>query len=242
MRKIKLVIEYDGTDFCGWQSQPGVRTVQDVLEKVLFLLTQESIRTISAGRTDSGVHARGQVVHFVTEKSMHPEVFQRGGNAYLPSDIRILDAEEVDERFHARYSAKKRTYSYTICFKPKAISRQYAWFVPYPLEVQKMCRACSVILGEHNFKSFCKANSPVINHVCHIYHAEWKAIADGSIFVITANRFLHNMVRILVSAFVELGKNRFTMRNFRDVIEAMDRTCAPATAPPYGLVLEKVEY
>ncbi len=242
MRKIKLVVEYDGTDFCGWQAQPDVRTVQHELEKALSLLTRESIRVISAGRTDAGVHARGQVVHFFMDKSMPMHTIKRGGNAHLPFDVRIICAEEANEDFHARFSAKKRTYSYTICHEQKAICRQYVWYVPHTLDVDKMQSACAAITGEHNFKSFCKVNSPVKNHVCTVYQAEWNTITDNLVFKVTANRFLHNMVRILVSAFVELGQGRITVRDLCTLLDVMDRTRAPATAPPYGLVLEKIEY
>jgi tRNA pseudouridine38-40 synthase len=242
MRNIKLEIEYDGTDFCGWQIQPNVRTVQEVMELALSQLTGETIRVIAAGRTDSGVHANGQVINFPTTSHLPDYVFRLGSNSILPRDVRVINAQEVDAEFNSRFSARARYYRYFITTKPIAIGRQYAWYFGEALNLHIMQQACQLILGSHDFQSFCQSGADVNHYLCDIAHASWTRDNDKLVFEITANRFLHNMVRILVGTFIKIGKESTTLEQFQAILDAKDRTVAGPTAPPQGLFLTKVIY
>jgi len=241
-RNIKLVLEYDGTDFRGWQVQPTGRTVQGELERALHQLLQEDIRVISAGRTDEGVHALGQVVNFHTQSPLATANILRGLNALLPPDIVVKEVEEVDETFHARFSAKSRTYRYVICRRLRAIGRHYSWFVPYALEFDLLQQVAGQVLGEHDFQSFCPPKAEVEHHWCIVYRSEWHQQGDQWVYEIEANRFLHHMVRILVGTMVDIGRGRWRLEDFRRILEARDRSTAGPTAPAKGLFLVKVSY
>jgi len=241
MRNIKLLIEYDGTDFCGWQIQANDRTVQEELERSLSMLTEEKIKTTAAGRTDSGVHALGQVVNFKTNSELPLNAFVNGGNSRLPYDARIVSAQDVPANFSARYAAKKRYYRYFIAKRPIAVGRRYAWIYWKPLNLNVLQRMCEPLNGTLDFKSFCQKNAAVKHFLCHIYAAEWKETAERYVFDICANRFLHNMVRILVGTMVEGASGQFDT-SMEDVLTARDRKAAGSTAPALGLFLTKVEY
>jgi len=242
MRNIKLEIEYDGTNFCGWQIQSKVRTVQEELEAALNQLTREKIRVISAGRTDAGVHALGQVVNFKTKSLLPDRVFRLGLNGILPKDIRVINAEETEIKFNSRFSARSRNYKYYIATRQIAVGRQYAWFYKKTLDLDKMQQACSLIVGSHDFKSFCQAGADVNHYLCHVKKADWQKENEKLIFNITANRFLHNMVRILVGTFVNIGIGAIEIDDFLHILEAKNRIDAGPTAPPHGLFLVKVFY
>ena len=243
MRNIKLTIEYDGTDFCGYQIQKNERTVQSELQRSLSMLTGETVRLIAAGRTDSGVHATGQVVNLKTESTLHLEAFLKGGNTRLPKDIRIIKVEQVPLDFSARYSAKRRTYRYYISKSRKAIGRQYAWSYWNPLDLKKMRAACKEILGVGDFQSFCQAKADVDHYLCDVRFAYWREVQDHFIFDICANRFLHNMVRTLVGTMVEIGDMRRQQSiNMAEVLRSKDRSAAGPTAPAHGLFLLRVDY
>jgi len=241
-RNIKLIVEYDGTEFCGYQIQQNDRTVQAELERSLSMLTNEQVRLTAAGRTDSGVHALGQVVNFKTDSQLPLDVFIRGGNTRLPRDVRIVAAEDVADDFNARYSARRRTYRYFITTKTKAIGRQYAWYYWNELDIEKMNACCTDILGEHDFSSFCQAKSEVDNYLCDVRYAHWQQLKNEYIFEIQANRFLHNMVRTLVGTMVEIGDPRLQSAEMKDILLAEDRTAAGPTAPALGLFLMSVDY
>jgi tRNA pseudouridine38-40 synthase len=242
MRNIKLVLEYDGTRFFGWQAQPNARTVQVELERSLALLTRESIRVLCAGRTDTGVHAYGQVVNFFITTNLPLKAFVNGTNALLPPDIRVLSAQEAPPEFHARFSAKSRSYRYVIRDHPSALQRLYSWYVSQPLDIEAMQQASNLILGEHDFKSFCHAEPDNPHFLCFVLQAVWKNVNDLLYFDIRANRFLHHMVRVLVATFVEIGKGRMNLVEFQAVCEAHDRGKAGPTAPAHGLFLMHVDY
>ncbi|MBN1558689.1 tRNA pseudouridine(38-40) synthase TruA [candidate division KSB1 bacterium] len=243
MRNIKLIIEYDGTDFCGYQIQDNDRTVQAELQRSLSMLTNETIRLTAAGRTDAGVHALGQVVNFTTESTLPLEAFLRGGNTRLPKDILILHAEDVPQAFHARYSAKRRIYRYLISTRRKAVGRQYAWYYWSLLDLEKMNAACAQILGVHDFQSFCQAKADVNHYDCDVRYAFWHQAREYLVFEICANRFLHNMVRTLVGTMVEIGDVRLNQSvNMIDILQAKSRDAAGPTAPALGLYLVKVDY
>ncbi|NIA28607.1 MAG: tRNA pseudouridine(38-40) synthase TruA [Actinobacteria bacterium] len=242
MRNIKLVVEYDGSDFSGWQYQPNAVTVQGELERSLSNLTQSKVRLTAAGRTDAGVHALGQVANFHTNSQLPAETIKRGGNAMLAKSIRIVSADEVSESFSARFSARVRKYRYVISKRPKAIGRMYSWFCPYKLNVDPMQQACTFILGENDFEAFCHAGAKLEHYRCNVLSALWFEKNDDLIFEVTANRFVHNMVRILAGTFVEIGRGKRTPEDMQAILESKDRKQAGATVPAHGLFLVSVGY
>ena len=181
-RTIKLTIEYDGSHFSGWQIQPHARTVQGELEKALSSLTRQNVRLNVAGRTDAGVHALGQVAHFFTRSPLDVNVFKRGANALLPFDIRVLSAQDAESDFHARFSARWRFYQYHMHSRPRAIGRFYSWHVPYDLNLEAMQEASQVLLGEHDFVSFCQTGADLCHHRCFVYRADWQKQDDRFVF------------------------------------------------------------
>jgi len=242
MRTVKLTLEYDGTDFSGWQFQLNARTVQGVLESALRELLQQELTVFGAGRTDAGVHARGQVAHFLTTNAMGLRDLQKSLNALLPGDVVVRCVEEVDEKFHARYSALWRSYRYTISQEPIALGRMYAWFWSQRLDEELMGQCARLILGEHDFQAFSKVETEVKHFRCIVRLAEWKR-TDGSLtFDIEANRFLYGMVRALVGTMVEIGRGYRPLDDFQRIMDSRDRRQAGMAAPPGGLVLEKVSY
>jgi tRNA pseudouridine38-40 synthase len=242
MRNVKLVIEYDGTNFCGWQRQPNVRTVQEELERSLSNIAQETVILNSSGRTDTGVHALGQVANFKTQSLLPIKTFVSGGNAFLPSDVRILEAQDVEMDFNARYSARSRCYRYAISKRPVAIDRNYAWYVSAPLDVMALQKASDYLIGEKDFQSFCQAKADVSHYICNVVSAVWKEEADRLLFEIIANRFLHNMVRIIVGTLVNVGRGKNTSEMVLEILAARDRCLAGSTAPARGLFLVRVNY
>jgi tRNA pseudouridine38-40 synthase len=242
MRNIKLVLEYDGTDFVGWQSQTNGRSVQDVITNVLDQILQEPITLIGAGRTDSGVHARGQVANFKTNSSLGVSSILAALNGTLPEDIYVHSAEEVDEKFHARFDAKERVYKYYIALKPTAIGRQYHWFVKYDLDARLMNDVARQIIGEHDFESFTKSEALVPHYRCTVFGSEWTKTPSMLIYEIRANRFLHGMVRALVGTMVDIGRGYIPASAFQEIMAAKDRRKAGMAAPACGLFLEEIRY
>lgn len=242
MRMLKLQIEYDGTDFAGWQIQNNSRSVQGVLEQALSQLLQEPIRIVGAGRTDAGVHATGQVAHCGTSNTMELRRVYRGLNALLPPDVVVSWVDEVPETFHARYGATARRYRYSISQIPAALDRRRCWFVGHPLDVDRMQRCAEMIMGEHDFSAFSKVDANVKHFRCRVSAAQWSRNGKLITFDITANRFLYGMVRALVGTMVDVGRNHITADDFARILESKDRREAGMSAPPQGLVLEEVSY
>ena len=242
MRNIKLTLEYDGTNFVGWQSQVNGRSVQDEITKVLDQILQESINVNGAGRTDSGVHARGQVANFRTASTMGANSILSALNGILPEDIYIRSAEEVHEDFHARFDAIERVYRYFICLKPSAIGRQYQWFIKYDLDLEAMNEVARLIVGDHDFESFCKNEADVNHYRCAITKSVWVKVQGNLIYEVRANRFLHGMVRALVGTMVDVGRGFTPASGFQDIMAAKDRRKAGMAALPQGLFLEEVLY
>jgi tRNA pseudouridine38-40 synthase len=245
MRTIKLLIEYDGTNYLGWQVQPKGPTIQGMIEEKLTLLTGESTLLIGSGRTDAGVHALGQVAHFKTKSPMDVHTIQRALNGLLPSDIVIQRAEEVEEGFHARKQAKSKVYEYRILNRSirSALHRGYVWHIPQKLDFKALQRATQSLIGEHDFSSFRSVGSPTRTAVRKVIRAEWKMGEDGLIrFEIEANGFLKQMVRAIVGTLVEVGKGKITSEEFLKVLLAKDRKKAGPTAPAHGLFLKEVRY
>lgn len=242
MKTLALIIEYDGTDFLGWQIQPEGRTVQLELEAALKTILQTDIRVTAAGRTDTGVHATGQVVHFKTTSGIACDRLMKSLNGILPADICIHAVKEMPEQFHARFSAIGRRYIYRIIRRPTALMRHCAWHVTYPLDVDAMQQACVPLIGRHDFTSFCQATSTADGTLCDLRTLEWREDHDTLVLHIEANRFLHHMVRTIVGTAVDIGRGRWKPTILADMLEARDRKAAGANAPPNGLCLEQVIY
>lgn len=245
MRNIKLLIEYDGTNYLGWQVQPKGPTIQGMIEKKLCLLTGETIHLIGSGRTDSGVHAFGQVAHFRTQSQMDVHSFQRALNSLLPPDIVIRKAEEVAEDFHARKSSKSKVYEYQILNRDlrSAFDKGRVWHIPQKLDLEEMKKAARCLAGEHDFSSFRSVGSPTRTPVRKVMRVGWKKSQKGLIrFEIEASGFLKQMVRAIVGTLVEVGRGKITVEAFQRILESKDRRIAGPTAPAQGLFLKKVKY
>jgi len=242
--RIALGIEYDGAPFCGWQSQPDGRTVQDVLQAVLSQIAGESISVIAAGRTDTGVHALEQVIHFDTRTIRPITAWVRGANALLPSSVAVLWAHPVDEEFHARFSAYARSYRYHLLCRPVRSALQHGkvgWF-HQPLDVDSMREAAQYLLGEHDFSAFrasaCQAKSPVKN----LTQLSIQQRGDLISLDLTANAFLHHMVRNIVGCLVYVGKGKHAPEWLLQVLEGRERSRAAPTFAPDGLYLCRISY
>ena len=242
MRNIKLLIEYDGTRYCGWQRQENGSTVQAEIENVLAKVLQENVHIIGAGRTDAGVHARGQVANFRTESLLELGEIHNALNGLLPEDIVVHAVHDVPIEFHARYSAKERIYSYCITRRPAALTRAFSWYVKYDLKIDAMRWAAASIVGAHDFGSFCKMNSDVEHHRCDVMAARWECEDALLKFTIRADRFLHGMVRALVGTMVDVGRGYTPLDDFVKILEKRNRAEAGQAAPAQGLVLEEVVY
>jgi tRNA pseudouridine38-40 synthase len=242
MRNIKLTIEYDGTNFLGWQAQGAGRTVQQTMEKALASVLQENVRLTVAGRTDTGVHALGQVANFCTESKLALMSIKNGGNALLPDDCFIHQATEVPLTFNSRYAAKSKIYRYTILLRPSVHKRHFGWYIKYPLNTDDMQWAAEKILGEHDFRSFCVGKSEKPHYLCSIKNIRWVKKKDELIVSIEGNRFLHNMVRILVGTLVDIGRGKMEKHRILEILHGKDRKLAGQTAPALGLCLVKVKY
>ncbi len=241
-RNIKLKIEYDGTDFSGWQRQPKLRTVQGEIEDKLKKILQEKITLIGSGRTDVGVHAFEQVANFKTESGLNLVSMHRGLNSLLPKDILIRDVEEVNRDFNSRYSAKSRVYRYKICLGKDIFMRRYSWEVSYCLDFPKLKKTTKTISGRHDFTSFCVSKSVRPDNHCHVFRALWEKERNRLEFEIEADRFLHTMVRSLVGTLIDVGRGYFNPKDFANILKAKDHKKAGLTAPAKGLYLVKVNY
>ena len=244
MRRIRLIISYDGTNYVGWQVQPNGVSVQALLEKALFELTGEQIRVEGSGRTDSGVHAKAQVAHFDTEARMAADKFAIAMNMHLPPDIRVLFSEECDPTFHARFSAKRKVYSYTVQLGPHAdvFLRTTSLHLHYIPDVEAMQKAAAAVIGTHDFNAFKCADSSMENTVRTITRSEWNRNGNLLVYTVEGNGFLYNMVRILVGTMLEIGSGKRPVSDMENAIETGSRTSAGATAPVRGLRLERVIY
>lgn len=242
MRNIKIEIEYDGTDFHGWQFQPELRTVQGDIQNALKKIFRDDVTVFGAGRTDTGVHARGQVANFLIEHPMPVLTVKAALNGNLAKDVRIISAEEVDQSFHARYDAIRRHYSYTITTQEKAIDRQYLWCYKSALDIEKIQRASQYLLGEHDFSAFCLADEKMQHYRCFMEEIRWEQNGTLLILNIAANRFLHNMVRIIVGTMINVGRGFTQAEAIPHILESRDRSNAGPTIPAKGLCLEKVYY
>jgi tRNA pseudouridine38-40 synthase len=245
MRNIKLTIEYDGTAYHGWQIQPGLTTIQGVMRERIAQITQEKVNLIGAGRTDAGVHALAQVANFQTESAIDLMALQRGLNSLLPSDIVITGAEDVDEQFHARFSARSKTYEYHIINQPypSALLKNYAWFIPHDLDLTPMKGCGGLLIGSHDFSSFRASGDESRHSIREVFRLEIERRKNSLIIVtIEANAFLRDMVRNIVGTLVDVGKGKTSFEEFQEIFEAKDRRQAGMTAPAQGLFLVEVKY
>ncbi|MGE0526975.1 MAG: tRNA pseudouridine(38-40) synthase TruA [Bdellovibrionales bacterium] len=246
MRKIRLLLSYDGTDYQGWQKQPGLVTVQGTVETVLTQIYNEPIRVVASGRTDAGAHAVGQVVHFEAPKVLVGEdKLVRRLNALLPDSAVAKGAWLAPENFHALASARRKTYVYRIWNHPirSALWRHRALWVPYPLDLRLLNRLATDIRGQKDFKSFQTQGTPVKSTIRQVDHCSWRQV--GSYLVemrIRGNGFLKQMVRNIVGTKLYLARHGGGRQHLRDILDAKDRQAAKATAAPYGLYLYRVEY
>jgi tRNA pseudouridine38-40 synthase len=244
MRNLKLLLSYDGTDFSGWQRQPDRRTVQQVLEEAIGQLTGSEPSTNASGRTDAGVHALGQVVHFYTRSRHAPAVFVKALNALLPRDVRVLDAAEMPQSFHATLDAKSKLYRYVIDNHPIAdpFQLRYSWHVYPPLDVDAMYQAAQVLKGRHDFHSFETHWPNRTSSVRTITHIAINAM-NGFVWIdVEADGFLYNMVRSIAGTLMVVGVGRRPVSFVAEALAAEDRAAAGPTAPPQGLFLVRVRY
>ena len=245
-RNIKMVLQYDGTRYHGWQWQKNALTIQAVVEEKIQDLTKEQVRVIASGRTDTGVHALHQVCHFLGHSDMDPDSIRKGLNSLLPEDILVRHVEQAPSDFHARYSVKSKVYEYRILNReqPDLFLRHYAWHVARKLDLTRMEACVSFLGGRHDFSSFKSARSDNLNPVREMIRAELHGPSEEGLvrFVFEADGFLRHMVRNIVGTVVEVGSGRISPDEFLMILEAKDRKKAGVKAPPQGLFLTMVRY
>lgn len=249
MRNLKLILAYDGSEFAGWQVQPDAATIQGTLASALARITGETILPQGSGRTDAGVHALAQVATFATDSSVPTANFTKALNDILPSSVRVLEVEEAVANFHARQSARNKTYRYRIfraAICPPFLAR-YVWHYPYPLNEEPMIRAARFVEGEHDFTSFAavdpeRGREHPVSNVRQIFSSNWERQEDEFVYTVTGSGFLHHMVRNLVGTFILVGKRTLQPEDMTRILQARNRSAAGATAPASGLYLVKVEY
>jgi tRNA pseudouridine38-40 synthase len=250
MRNLKLTLSYDGSDFAGWQVQPDAVTVQGTLASAIGRVTGEKVLPQGSGRTDAGVHALAQVVTFVTESPVPTANFVKAMNDVLPASVRVLEVEEAAEDFHARHSARAKTYRYRIyrgAICPPFLAR-YVWHYPFPLDEEAVTRAAGFVEGEHDFTSFAAVDlergrdGASVSNVRRIFSSAWERQGDEFVYTVKGSGFLHHMVRNLAGTYILVGKGTLQVEDVRRILEARDRSAAGATAPASGLYLVNVEY
>lgn len=250
MRNLKVILSYDGADFSGWQVQPDAATIQGTLASVIGRITGEKVLPQGSGRTDAGVHALGQVMTFVTESPVPTKNFLKAMNDILPPAIRVLRVCEAEPEFHARRSARAKTYRYriyreSIC--PPFLAR-YVWHYPYPLDEEAMGRAAVLVAGEHDFTSFAAVDlergreDELVSNVRTIFSSGWERVSEDLVYTVRGSGFLHHMVRNLVGTFILAGKGTLQVDDVGRILAARNRSAAGPTAPANGLYLVSVEY
>jgi tRNA pseudouridine38-40 synthase len=244
MKRIKLIVAYDGTNYCGWQTQINGITVEEVLNKTLSGLLKEDIRVIGASRTDSGVHALGNVAVFDTESKIPGDKFSFALNQRLPEDIRIQESCQVADDFHPRFCNTIKTYEYKILNRKFALptERLYSAFVYYPLDVEKMQMAAAYLVGEHDFKSFCSSGSQVESTVRTITDISVEKHGEMISIRVSGNGFLYNMVRIIVGTLMKIGLGVWEPERMEEILNACDRNAAGPKAEARGLTLVEIRY
>lgn len=242
--RVVLVIEYDGTNYCGWQVQPNGVSVQQVMENAFKTATGEEIKLVASGRTDSGVHALGQVAHFDTNSSQPAESFLHIFNSVLPNDIKVKSSVEVGSDFHARYSAKRKKYVYSAYIDrfDRPLKDRYSARISTMPDLEKMNKAKSLIVGEHDFSAFCSANASNKTSVRTVYDINISVENENLTFTVTGNGFLYNMVRIMVGALIGVGLDNISLSDISSALNGGNRNLLGKTMPARGLTLVSVEY
>ncbi|MDA0709292.1 MAG: tRNA pseudouridine(38-40) synthase TruA [bacterium] len=241
-RNIRLLVEYDGTYFHGWQIQPDQRTVQGEMQDRLSRIFNGPITVTASGRTDTGVHALGQVVNFIATRDIDDDRLFQALNAMLPHDVAVKNIDTVGPEFNARFDAIRRCYFYKISFSKTPIGRNYTWYMGRPLDFDTLKRAADYLVGRHDFTSFCVAAHEKENRICEIYESRWVQEEKGLVYHISGNRFLRTMVRSIVGTIVEMGRGVRPAEVIPEILAAQDRQRAGESAPPGGLFLNKVYY
>ncbi|CUX41034.1 tRNA pseudouridine(38-40) synthase TruA [Clostridium sp. C105KSO13] len=244
MKRFKLTVAYDGSNYCGWQIQPNGITIEEVLNKKLSGLLEADIHVIGASRTDSGVHALGNVAVFDSDTTIPPERLAYALNRRLPEDIVVIKSEEVAMDWHPRHCSSVKTYEYHILNSkiPDPTRRLTRYFVSYMLDLEKMKEAAAYLVGEHDFASFCNVRTNVEDTVRTIYRLDIEQSGDEITIRVIGNGFLYNMVRIIVGTLLRVGRGFYTPDRVKDILVARDRQAAGVTAPPHGLVLIGIDY
>ncbi len=245
MKNVKIIIEYDGTDYHGWQCQANLPTVQQTIEDAIRKITGEDVKITGSGRTDAGVHAIGQVANFFTEARMDPETLRKALNSTLPRDISIIEAREVPDGFHAQFSSRSKVYEYRIFNRshPPALQRNRVWHVQDKLDTRKVREAAAYLEGTHDFSVFATADITVKTTVRTVKRVHVRKTREGTILIeIEADGFLKRMVRMITGTLVEAGKGKLTPEGFAQILAEGQKTKNVFTAPPQGLFLKKVVY
>jgi len=243
LRRLAIWVEYDGAEFQGWQVQPGARTVQGELERALSILCGEEIRIVGSGRTDSGVHALGQVAHFDTRSGIELLKIRLGAGGLIGKDLAVLDCREAAD-FHAQHDALGKTYRYRILNRraPSPLRRARTWHLRAPLDVERMREAAAFLAGEHDFAAFCREQGRPASTVRRLDRLEVRREEDEVVIEAAGNGFLRHMVRTIAGTLAQAGRGDRTPESVRRALESLDRTQAGPTAPPQGLYLVSVDY
>jgi len=242
-RRFKIVLQYDGTNYCGWQRQRSDRSVQAEIETALRPLNRANpVTVIGAGRTDSGVHAMRQTAHFDLETALTAETIKNALNATLPHDIYVDECDAVGAEFHARFSAVRRTYCYRIAQKAEVFRRHYVWLVSFPFEFETLRNCAGLVPGEHDFTALCRTATETENKICTVFESGWEWHNDLLVYTITANRFLHSMVRMLVGSMMEVARGKYGIAAFKNLLGNISTEMQVYTAPAQGLLLWNVKY
>lgn len=245
MKRVRIVVAYDGTNYCGWQLQPNGITIEEVLNRILQQITGEEIHVIGASRTDSGVHALGNVAVFDTDSRIPPERMSYAMNQRLPEDIVIVSSDEVPPGWHPRYQEHiVKTYEYHIYHAqcPNPLKKRYSTFISFPMNLDRMREGAAYIEGEHDFASFCNIRTNASDTVRTVHDITITSSGPDITLRITGNGFLYNMVRIIAGTLIRVGRGFYTPERVKEILDAKERTAAGVTAPPNGLVLVRIDY
>lgn len=243
MARYKLTLEYDGTDFSGWQIQPDVRTVEKVVEEALSQLFNMSIDVVGQGRTDAGVHAEGQTAHVDLPESLSVGKVLHAMKGLLPEDVSLVSIEEAKDDFHARFDARSREYCYHIIRRKSPLKRFYAWHVYDEPDIGLLHACASEIIGEHDFVNFCiPPDDKHMTTICNISECRWEERGELLLFIITGDRFLRHMVRRLTGAMIQVATGKLNFEDFQNLMTGCDDVAKAFSAPPHGLVLKSVSY
>jgi len=244
LNNYKLLIQYDGTDYSGWQIQSNAPTVQQKIVEAVEVITRKKVNLIGSGRTDSGVHAFGQVANFRIESELDTYKFRYSLNAILPDDISVLKIEKAEESFHSRFDAKKRSYIYLFSYNKSPFYKKYSYhyFPITKLDFVNLNKISKSLIGEHDFTSFSKKNTEVEDKICNISEILWHKGKEFSVVYITSNRFLHGMVRTMVGTILYAAENNLKEDYLINILDSHDREAAKESVPAKGLFLYKVKY